>query len=342
MGRVTITDVAKAAGVGLSTVDRVINGRRPVRADMAKRVLDAAESIGFYGVGLIRDRVQNKPAQLNFDFILQRKATPLYRLLGEALLDAARSSGGTPIKVKIHFMEDFTPRVMASTLLALAGKSDGVGLVAADHPVISQAIADLAAHGTPTLALLTNLTAPACRGYVGMDFWKIGRVAGWAIAHLCKEPGKVGVVIGSHRYLSQEANEIGLRSYFRQHASGFKVLEPVASLEDAGLACEATLELLAHNPDLKALYVAGGGIEGVVEALRDSPRPANFVTICQAVTEVTSAALLDDTVQVILSHPYKALAIAAIEALSNIALRPPELGLIQTLTPFEFISSETL
>ena len=31
MARPTIADLAKAAGVGLSTVDRVINGRAPVR-----------------------------------------------------------------------------------------------------------------------------------------------------------------------------------------------------------------------------------------------------------------------------------------------------------------------
>lgn len=342
MGRITIADVARAAGVGLSTVDRVMNGRRPVRADTAKRVLDAAERIGFYGTSAIRDRVDRRQTHLSFDFILQRRATPLYRLLGEALIQAARLHNDSPIKANVHYLDDFTPRVMAAELLALAGKSDGVGVVSADHPVVSGAIAALAERGTPTIALISDLTAPARRGYVGLDFWKIGRAAGWAVAHLCPQPGKVGVVIGSHRYLSQEANEIGFRSYFRDHAPGFAVMEPVASLEDPGLASEATRELLAHNPGLVALYVAGGGVEGVIEALRDMPGRGSLVTVCQAVTEVTTAALLDGTVQVILSHPYAALAEAAIGTLALLTTRPPDAGLIQVMVPFEFVTSETL
>ncbi|MEK1853096.1 MAG: helix-turn-helix domain-containing protein, partial [Phyllobacterium sp.] len=48
MHRPNMTTLAKEAGVGLSTVDRVLNGRAEVREETARRVLDAAERIGFY------------------------------------------------------------------------------------------------------------------------------------------------------------------------------------------------------------------------------------------------------------------------------------------------------
>ena len=45
--RPTTKDLAKAAGVSLATVDRVLNDRTGVREDTVKRVSEAVEKIGF-------------------------------------------------------------------------------------------------------------------------------------------------------------------------------------------------------------------------------------------------------------------------------------------------------
>ncbi len=163
MARVTIADVAKLAGVGLSTVDRVMNGRRPVRADTAARVLEAAERAGFYGAASIRERVERRPGPLTFDFLLLGRARPFYRLVGEALVAAARARTDLRIKANVHFVDDLTPRATAAQLSALTGRSDGVAIVTSDHPLVSQAIADLAEAGTPAIAMVSDLTAPRRR-----------------------------------------------------------------------------------------------------------------------------------------------------------------------------------
>ncbi|MFP5371182.1 MAG: LacI family DNA-binding transcriptional regulator, partial [Actinomycetes bacterium] len=45
--RVTLTDVAQAAGVSPSTASRVLNGGAPVAPDLATRVYEAAERLGY-------------------------------------------------------------------------------------------------------------------------------------------------------------------------------------------------------------------------------------------------------------------------------------------------------
>jgi LacI family transcriptional regulator, repressor for deo operon, udp, cdd, tsx, nupC, and nupG len=45
--RVTILQVAEAAGVSIATVSRVLSGRRPVRADLEARVRQAAADLGY-------------------------------------------------------------------------------------------------------------------------------------------------------------------------------------------------------------------------------------------------------------------------------------------------------
>ncbi len=60
----------------------------------------------------------------------------------------------------------------------------------------------------------------------------------WIIANMAKRPGKIGIIVGTHRYLCQETAEISFRSYFREHATEFRLLEPLVNLEDARIAHE--------------------------------------------------------------------------------------------------------
>ena len=53
MKRPTIPDLAAAAGVSVSTVNRVLSKSEAVRQPTRERVLEAAERIGFYGLGAI-------------------------------------------------------------------------------------------------------------------------------------------------------------------------------------------------------------------------------------------------------------------------------------------------
>ncbi len=121
---------------------------------------------------------------------------------------------------------------------------------------------------------------------MGIDNRKMGRMAAWSMAHLSRSVGKVGLVLGSHRYVCQEECEASFRSYLREHAPQLQVLETLVSLEDVELARKATLEMLLCHPDLVGVYVAGGGVEGVLEALREAAVPG-LTTVCHDLTDIT-------------------------------------------------------
>ena len=108
---------------------------------------------------------------------------------------------------------------------------------------------------------------------------------------ICKTPGKIGILVGNHRYRCQETNESGFRSYFREHPRGFELLEAESTFETASIAREVTERLLERHPDLAGLFVSGGGISGAVAALRESGRAKEIVTVGYDLTEVTRAAI---------------------------------------------------
>ncbi|AEK60180.1 LacI family DNA-binding transcriptional regulator [Collimonas fungivorans] len=330
----TMTDVAKEAGVGVATVDRVINKRASVRPETAQRVLEAAENLGFRRAGLIRHRIDERMAGYRLGFILQKRSTHFYRALGEALIVAAQMQTAPHGKAIVEFLDELTPQHMVAKLHELSSKVDAIAIVAADHPQISQAIGQLSAQGTPVFALISDLTAEACAGYVGLDQRKVGRTAAWAISRLSSVPGKVGLMVGSHRYLCQEQAEISFRSYFREYAPEFQVLETLISLEDIHLAQVATLDLLKRHPDLVGIYVAGGGIEGVIQALQEGDGPPGLVTVCPDLTEITRQALIDGRVDMVISHPQEWMARRLVEVMSDAICAKGTKDSVQSILPF--------
>ncbi|MEY4753719.1 MAG: hypothetical protein RJA44_1394 [Pseudomonadota bacterium] len=328
----TAADVAREAGVGVATVDRVINRRARVRPETAERVLAAAEKLGFHRAGLIRARLSEQAGRLRLGFVLQSRASPFYRELGRELAGAARAASAAVASAEVLHLDDLAPARVAAALLDLAGRCDAIGLVAADHPQVGEAIAALQARGVPVFALVSDLPA-AVAGYVGIDHRKVGRSAAWLMARLCRRPGPIGLVLGSHRYLCQEQCEISFRSHLREFAPDFPVLETLVSLENTELAEQATLELLHRHPDLVGVYVAGGGIEGVVRGLQ-TLRPPGLVTICHDLTEVTQQALLDGRVTVVLSHPRDWIAARSVQDMIDALAADAPAGKVQTILPF--------
>lgn len=134
MKRPTIADLARAADVSISTVDRVLNGRNPVRRDKAERVLATARAIGFHAEQAIRQRLTSEKPERVFGFILLREKGSFYGAVAQALAQAVETAATIRGRVKLVFQEDQTPAAVADSITALAKSVDAMAIVAADHP----------------------------------------------------------------------------------------------------------------------------------------------------------------------------------------------------------------
>lgn len=317
--RPTVADVAAAAGVSVATVDRVINGRLPVRAKTAQRVKTAAEEVGFHAKILISHRLADERPQMRFGFMLQRHSEQFYRAFGNALEHATRSSDSFSGDPLVEYLDDLRPAHVAERLRELAAKVDAVGLVAADHPYINKAISELRENGKAVVALLSDLSAPARAGYVGMDWRKMGRTAGWAMARLAHGSGRVVIIVGSHRYLATEVCEISFQTYLRENATHLQLLEPLVNFEEPRLAYQATLDMLQKAKDLVGIYMVGGGVEGVMEALRESGAAKRVTTVCHDLTDDTRLGLVDGVLDLVMHQPRPLMASAAVSTMFSAA-----------------------
>jgi len=136
-------------------------------------------------------------------------------------------------------------------------------------------------------------------------------------ANLTRQSGDVAIIVGSHRYLATEACEISFRTYMRENAAHLRMIETLVNFEEPRLAYQGTLDLLQRAPNLVGIYMVGGGVEGVMEALRESDAAMRVTTICHDLTDDTREGLIDGVLNFVIYQPRKAMAMATVSALIN-------------------------
>jgi len=340
--RPTLTDLANASGVSVATVDRVLNGRLPVREETARRVYEAAQAIGYHAAGVIRHRLQQDLPQYRLGFVLQRPHQFFYQSFARELESAVKAAQTIRGTAQVEFLQSQIPAEIAAKLREVGARCKAVAMVAIDHPTVTAAVLELKEKGVPVFALLSDFAQGIRENYLGLNNHKAGRTAAWLIARTARRPGKVAVFVGSHRFHGHEMREIGLRSYFREYAPEFEMIDTLVNLEDKRIAHEATLDLLQRSPDLCGLYVAGGGLEGVISALREEGMAGKLTMICSEISPESRAALADNIVTMVIAEPLERLSRDLIGQMIQAVESGPTETPGQVFLPFDIYVSENI
>jgi LacI family transcriptional regulator len=340
--RPTISDLARAAGVGVATVDRVLNGRLPVREETARRVYEAANSIGYHAAGLIRQRMRQELPEYRLGFLLQKPGHHFYQEFAHEIGNAVGQAVNFRGAAAIEYCASQAPDEIVAKLKSLAGRCRAIGVVAPDHPSITAAVHEMKARNIPVFSMLTDCAAGIREGYVGVNNRKAGRTAAWMIANAAKKPGKVALFVGSHRFHGHELREIGFRAFFREEAPEFTVLDTMVNLETRQITSEAMSEILRWHPDLAGCYVAGGGMEGAIAAIREAQMEHPPVMIVNEITPESRAALADKIVTMVMATPLPRLCRELVELMGHAIERGAANAPGQTFLPFDIYLPENI
>ncbi len=301
--RPTIHDVAREAGLSTATVDRVLNAREKVREDTARRVYEAARTVGYHAAALIGQRMQVELPRIRLGVVLHKERQAFFQQFKAELERAVASASGIRASLVLEFASSQTPADFAALMDGLAGRVDVVAATAVTHPDVTDAVLRLNAAKIPCFALLNDFAQGVRQNYLGLNNIKVGRIAAHIIATATHQPGKIAVFVGGYRWHGHELRETGFRSYFREYAPHFHVLDTLVNLETRQLTYEATLDLLGRHPDLRGIYCAGGGMEGAIAALREVRLPGDVALVVNEITPESRAALISRHVTMVISTP---------------------------------------
>lgn len=342
--RPTIPDLTKAAGVSVSIVDRVLAGTSQVRGLTMQRVQSAASRIGFYGVAAIEDRIRKSASQYRLGLLLQQSTRELYQLFGKNVVAACQARREEVVDPVIDFVDMLTPDNISGRLMALGNECDAVAVVAADHPIIGHTIRSLKEMGKPVVTYITDQSAPERAAYVGADNWKLGRTAAFLIAQMTQRPGRIAVFIGNHRYQCQDIADASFRSYIREHERRLIVEESRPTHEEPNEAYRLVTELLETTDDLVGILIVGGGISGVLRAIRQAPeqRRKGIKLICRDIGPETRKGLSEGLITAALCHPLGDISDLLVQTMIDVAGQDLTAATLQRTIPFEIVTPENV
>lgn len=259
----TMTDVARRAGVALSTVSYALNGTRPISPGTRRRILRAMDELGYRPNALARGLASKKTHILALLLPTPERGLGVTEMeFVTSAADAARERGYylmlAPSEVhNIRDLEQLTGQGLVDGALVMEVRLD-------DDRV------DLLRQAGLPFSMIGRTSEPGSISYADIDFEQTTRDA---IAHL------VGL---GHRCVgflnhSPSAFSVGYGPTVRA-AEGFRRAASEAGLEHIERLCgdnaaagrAAFHELRAINPDLTALVVMNErAVVGVMDALEE-------------------------------------------------------------------------
>lgn len=268
---ITIPDIARRAGVGTATVDRVLNGRPGVNAETTKKVMQAVADLGTPSV--VRGRPR-KHQNLRFAYVLPDGHAKFVDMVERRIAQQAGEFRHQSITEVTYCFNAEDPESFAQELMQMED-CDGIAILAPDLPAVKQAINEKVRSGVHVVTLLSDVAGSMREVYVGPDNRAAGRTAGLLLARMAGAPTRNTLLLLSHgtRLNSEIDRRIGFSQIIEEDFVHMRIVRtPDLPLDDDG-TCQILMKFLQTDMDLSRLagiYGSGGaGTAGVVRALKE-------------------------------------------------------------------------
>jgi len=268
---ITIPDIARRAGVGTATVDRVLNGRPGVNAETTKKVMQAVADLGTPTV--VRGRPR-KHQNLRFAYVLPDGHAKFVDMVERRIAQQAGEFRHQNITEVTYCFNADDPESFAQELMQVED-CEGIAILAPDLPAVKQAINEKVRAGVHVVTLLSDVAGSMREVYVGPDNRAAGRTAGLLLARMAGEPNRNTLLLLSHatRLSSEIDRRIGFSQIIEEDFSRLRIVRtPDLPLDDDG-TYQVLVQFLKSEIDLASLagiYGSGGaGTAGVIRALKE-------------------------------------------------------------------------
>ncbi|MFB4288419.1 LacI family DNA-binding transcriptional regulator [Nonomuraea sp. ATR24] len=274
---VTIAEVARHAGVAVSTVSYVLSGKRTISADTRRRVLDSINALGYHphaGARALASKRANVIA-----LVLPLRAgmhVPVLMRFASAVVTAARGYDHDVLLLTADEGTDGIRRVAASALVD--------AFVLMDVELDDRRVPLLRDLAEPSV-LIGFPASPAGLTCVDLDFAAAGQRC---VAHLAERGHTQIALLGAPAVVYERGT-----GFARRTREGFLAALTVHHVTGVALPCEETFDevyetvrtLLTDRPGLSGLVVHNEAAVGhVLSALRQLgkrvPHDVAVVAIC--------------------------------------------------------------
>lgn len=297
---VTIKDIAAIANVSRGTVDRALNNRAGVNADVAKNILKIAADLGYRPNKAGKALAARKKSTV-IGMALPSIDNPFFKDVIAGAMRAGQEFSDYGIKVIIKEYKGFSVKRQLEAIEELEREgANAICIVPMDDDAVAEKINKLHEKSIPVIALNSDLPASKRLCFVGNDYEKSGRTAAGMFGLITGGHANVLIVTGSIKMLGHNQRISGFNRLIKEKYPGITVADIIACDDDDETAHREVFKMLTSNPDIDSLYITAGGQTGVVRAVRESGRGKSFPIICFDDTEINKELLKKGEIRAII------------------------------------------
>ncbi len=287
----TTKDLARAAGVSLATVDRVLNDRGGVSKKKAEAVAIAVEQIGFErnaaAAALARQR------GLRLGFVIPKTGGAFLDKILQSIHEYEPIGRAEMTSVSIIRIDDKDVHKAARAISRIeVSDFDAIAVMATQSPPLRDALTRLAARGVQIASFLTKQELGGAEDFVGIDNRAAGATAGRLLGQFFGgNPGAVLPVAESLQSRDALERRLGFDDVIGSKYPHLRRLPTLETHGDVKRAHSVISTALAAHPDINGIYLLTGEAAGPIEVLRNLDALKGKTLIAHERTSVTEEAL---------------------------------------------------
>lgn len=300
--RPTTKDLAKAAGVSLATVDRVLNDRSGVKEKTVEKVNQAIERIGFVRNVSAANLARRK--SYRFLFLLPESGDQFLKELISRIAEANAAFASDMVTADVEQINGNDPHRIANFLSRLDPEAlDGVAIMSPESPQVRDAMLRLAERGIDVVSFISGQPIAAKGDFVGIDNHAAGATAGRLMGRFAgPRTGKLLVIAETMQLLDSLERRLGFDEVMTADFQQLNVLPSLETYGDPERTKKIVRNSFASHPDIIGVYVLSSEARVPLQAVAAATAGEKPIIIGHERTPFTEAGLRSRQIDAVIAQ----------------------------------------
>lgn len=302
MEKPTTKDLAKAAGVSLATVDRVLNARAGVRQATVERVHRVIREINFVRNMSAANLARKKEYKLVF--LLPDRDDEFIELVLKEISQASSFLAQEFTGVEIIRTPANDPHRIAEQIDNLsADEVDGVAIMVPETPQVRDAILRLKTRGLAVVAFVSRQPNAESAYYVGINNAAAGRTVGQLMARFTgQRHGTVLALTETMQSRDSQERRLGFDTVMQKYTARLKVGPSMETYGDPHRSRNIIKMALQGSTPVVGIYLMHHDIFDVMRAIDELGHVQPLIIICHELTSHTRTRLVDGSIDAVITQ----------------------------------------
>lgn len=264
----TIKEIAEKAGVSRGTVDRALNHRGRVNAEVAERIFEIAREMNYQSNR--KKKVYHQGKKIKIGIITQLAKSSFVQSIHKGIEKAEVELAEFGVEIIRKQIDGVNEEAQLEALDQLMEDDiDGLAIMPVQSERIREKINNIIEKkNVPVITFNSDIVGTNRVCYVGLDNKRSGMTAAGLMGLLTRGEGKVLVITG---FFTNSVNNLRVDGFIQELKISYPDIEllGVQSSFDETSEVEKIVEnTIEIAPDLAGIFVVSGGQTGVCKALK--------------------------------------------------------------------------